>query len=102
MSKRKYNSVSEDKLKKALEEVAGGVSQRDVAKKYATPRGTLQNKISKRNTKACGHSTVLTQEEAYTIVAHVIALGDWGFPLDHTGERCILKTYLMASHVSLV
>lgn len=83
--KRKYCSVSEQTMKQALSDIEKGKSQRFVCQKFGIPRGTLQNKLAGRHENKPGHPTILTQVEEEAIVAHVIKLGDWGFPLDSTG-----------------
>ena len=85
--KRSYATASPTKLERAVTEVEAGSSQREVAKKYDIPRGTLQNKLKKRYAKRYGRPTILSDAEEIVIVEHVAIMAKWGFPVDHTGRR---------------
>jgi len=74
--------------------LAAGKSQREVAKKYNVSRGTLQNRAAGRHKLKPGRQTVLTQVEELAIVDHITKLAQWGFPLDKTDLRMIVKVYL--------
>ena len=77
-------------LKKAIDEVKKGVSQREVCKMYNIPRSTLQNKLKGAHSLNPGRRTVLSADEEKSIVDHVICVANWGFPLDSLGQLSYL------------
>jgi len=91
---RRYASVTQVKLEKAIFELNSGRSQRYVCAKFNIPRGTLQNKLAKRHGKIPGHQTALSDVEEKAMVQHLTTLADWGFPMDKSDLRIFVKGYL--------
>ena len=94
---RKYSVTDNDTLQQAMSELKQGKSQRSVAKKYNISRGTLQNRVAGRGRHSTkpGHPPVLAEEEEEdSIVKHHLKLSDWGFPIDKTDLRMLVKAYL--------
>ena len=91
---RRYASVTQVKLEKAIFELNSGRSQRYVCAKFNIPRATLQNKLAKRHGKIPGHQAALSDVEEKAMVQHLTTLADWGFPMDKSDLRIFVKGYL--------
>lgn len=92
--KRRYTVQSEEVIAAALAAIRDGESQVAVARRFGISRGTLQNKLKKSHSKNVGRPTVLSEVEESAFVDHIIVMADWGFPVDRTDVRMLVKAFL--------
>lgn len=60
---RTYRQYSDEDMKKALEAVKNGMSQKAASERFKIPRITLLDKVHGNHLLKPGHPTVLTEEE---------------------------------------
>ena len=90
-----YRNYSEDNLLRALDELRRKtISLRKAEEKYNIPIITLRRKLRNENPGKPGKPTVFSQEEEQLLVAHIIALSTYGFPITSFDLRCIVSSYL--------
>jgi hypothetical protein len=94
MGSTRRKQYSDSNLKKAVDAVAAGMSQREAAQTFGIPRVTLQHKVTKKHTLSMGGQPVLTDNEEKVIAHNVATMGDWGFPVDALDLRMLVKRYL--------
>ena len=68
-----------------------------LSKKFNIPRSTLQNKINSTHSKQVGRPRTFTPQEETSFVAHLLSVSEWGFPLDGTDLKYLVKGYLDTS-----
>jgi hypothetical protein len=91
LASRPYSSYSPSQLEDAIRLNQSG---RKVAKISGICRQTLAKKIQGKHKNKPGGQPVLTQEEETVVAHHIIALSEYGFPIDSTELRMIVKHYL--------
>ena len=93
---RKYASTyTKAALENAISSVAtGSLSLREAGKQFATPLGTLHNKLHKRHGRSFGGQTVLTQDEKSRLVSLLQTLSVWRCPIDQYELRMLVKSML--------
>lgn len=92
---RRYKNYSDEKLSKIVSEIqAGKISLNKASMKYAISKGTLSHKINKKHIKSIGRSRVLSLIEEESIVKHVVAVSEWGFPFTQMDLCQLCKLYL--------
>ena len=91
---RAYGNYSPEQLAKALAAIRGGISQARASRKFKICRGTLQNKMFGKHTKAVGHPVVFTQQEEQLVTHTLTTVSNWGFPLTKVDIREVLHKYL--------
>ena len=92
---RRYADYTEEKLQECLDEVrSGALSHRKAEEKYNIPRRTILNKLKKRYARKPGGQPVFSTQEEEDFVQCIIALGEFGFPVDTQEVRHIIKDYL--------
>lgn len=78
--------------------IQNGASIRNTASQSGIPRGTLQNRLHKRNNKPKrGPPTVLTEDEEKSIVKWILSNHRKGFPRRRLDLRSIVKNFMDAS-----
>jgi hypothetical protein len=85
---------SEEAMQRAIDDVNGGMSQRDAAAAHSVPRQTMADKIKGKHRLSSGGQPVFTEAEEITIAKNIATLGDWGFPVNTTDVRLMVKHYL--------
>jgi len=70
------------------------MTQREPEKAYYIPRRTIINKLKQHHLLPVGRPKVFSDEEENSFVGNIIAMSDYGFPIDHTDLRFIIKSYL--------
>lgn len=70
------------------------ISVRAAALKYGIHRNVLSNKLKNKAPKKCGGQTIFTEDEEAVIVAHIVTLSSYGFPVNKRELRFIVKSFL--------
>lgn len=92
---RRYKSYSTENLLKAIQQIQKGkISINRASKDYGIAKGTLINKIRNKHTNKVGRPLVLTKNEEYCIVQHMIAVSEWGFPFTRADLCQLVKICL--------
>lgn len=92
---RHYHDYTEETLNKCLSDIKNKVmTQRDAAKAYNIPRRTINYKLKEKHTKSFGRPKAFSGEEEKSFVDHIIKMSEFGFPVNKTDLRHILKSYL--------
>lgn len=96
---KRYKKYNKELIKQALDELAlGNYSLGAIAKKFKISKSVLCRHKNK-DMKPHGRPTALTTEEEKYIVENLNICGDWGYPLDTTDLRYIIKMYLDAMNI---
>lgn len=92
---RKYHNYTNDTLNKCLMDIKNKVrTQRDASKFYNIPRRTINYKLNDKHTSPFGRPKVFTVDEEKLFVDHIVSMSEFGFPIDKTDFRFIVKSYL--------
>lgn len=92
---RNYQNYTEETLNKCLNDIRNKVrTQRDAAKFYNIPRRTINYKLKGQHIKSFGRPNVFTEKEEKQFVDHIVLMSEYGFPVDKTDFRFIVKSYL--------
>lgn len=95
---RNYRTYSDAQLSEAVEKIRSReISLRGASIAYNIPRGTLSNRLNKRHQNVPGHPTVFSVAEEKSLIAHITAVSDWGFPFTILDMRFLAKCYLDTS-----
>jgi len=79
----------------AVNDVSMGLlSNQDSAVKYRVSKSTVSRKVLHKNNSTVGHPTAFSNSEETAIVKHLIAIGEWGFPMNLLNLRLLGKLYL--------
>ena len=90
-----YCNYDENKLADAVKAIKSGkMSYRKAQEYFRIPRSTLENKVNRTNPKSIGTPSVLNKEEEKMLVHGILRAAHWGYPLDSTDIRGIVKGYL--------
>ncbi|XP_066943531.1 uncharacterized protein [Macrobrachium rosenbergii] len=85
----------ETKFQEACDAIRkGDLSVRQAAFQYGFSKSTLHDAVTRKHIKKSGGQTILTNEEEAIIVDHLLTLSQWGFPLDMSDLRVLIKMYL--------
>ncbi|XP_047130715.1 uncharacterized protein LOC124810243 [Hydra vulgaris] len=99
---RKYVDYSPKKLQQCLSAInEGRMSQREASKHFEICRNTIQNKLKLKHNQNPGHPTIFTASEESAFVAHIVAVSEFGFPLDELDFRFIVKDYLTSQNKTI-
>lgn len=82
ITNRGYRKYTKEKLNEALSLIRDGLSVREVSKLSKIPRSTLNNRATGRHSKTAGGQTVLVEKDEEDLIAYIVLLSEWGFPLD--------------------
>ncbi|CAG4979283.1 unnamed protein product [Parnassius apollo] len=94
-----YKKYDDQVIKQALDEIAlTNNSLSAVAEKYNIANSVLC-RHKNREMKPHGRPTALTKDEELYLVEHLNICGDWGYPLDTTDLRYIIKMYLDSMNI---
>lgn len=97
---KRYKKYDDLVIKQALDEIAlTKNSLSAVAQKYNISKSVLC-RHKNRNMKPHGRPTALSKEEELYIVENLNICGDWGYPLDTTDLRYVIKMYLDSMNIS--
>lgn len=97
---RKYLDFRQDDLEDALREVStGNLSIRMAAERYGVPKSTIHRKFHGKNFRKPGRQTIFSEADEKHIVHGILTASKWGFPLNGTEIRNIIKTFLDAKGV---
>lgn len=90
-----YKKYDKTVMKQALDELTLNrhVTIRSIAEKYNISRSVLQ-RHSNRQMRSPGGQTALTKETEDYIVLNLNTCAEWGYPLDITDLRLLVKSYL--------
>lgn len=92
---RPYKNYTEENLQEALLAIRNKtLSIRNAASKYRIPKNTLHLKSQEKHTKSVGRATVFSMEEEEQMVAHVVAVSNYGFPVNTFDLRSVVKSFL--------
>ncbi|CAM1319939.1 Uncharacterised protein r2_g2829 [Pycnogonum litorale] len=92
---RNYKSYTQADLDKALGKIKrDNWSVRKASKEYKIPLGTLSHKLNQKHNMIPGHPTVFTPIEEQSVVTHIQAVAEWGFPFDTFDLRIPARTLL--------
>lgn len=92
---RNYRNYTDETLNKCLNDIVNKIiTQREAEKMYKIPRRTLNYMLKKMHCNNWGRPTILTENEEKCFTAHIIFMSDYGFPVDKTDFRYIVKSYL--------
>lgn len=70
------------------------MSIRNAASKYGIPKNTLHLKSQEKHTMSVDRATVFSAEDEEQFVAHIVAVSNYGFPVNTFDLRCVVKSYL--------
>ena len=90
---RRYLDFNEDNLQAGIKAVQEGMSRREAEQEFGIPRTTLGRRL-KGQSSTPGRPPVLTMVEENVIVDRIQLMCGWGFPLDGTDLRYLVKCYL--------
>lgn len=88
---RHYHNYTEETLNKCINDVMTQIQAEQV---YNIPRRTINYKLLGKHSKSFGHPNAFNEEEEKNVVDHIIKMSDFGFPVNKTNLRHILKSYL--------
>lgn len=92
---RTYRNYTDEILKTCLNDIINKkITQREAEKLYNIPRRTLNYKLKKHHGNHWGRPTIFSEDEEKCFTSHVILMCDYGFPVDKTDFRYIVKSYL--------
>lgn len=103
LGSRKYKDYTEQELSEALQKIrTGELSQRAASETYNIARSTLQLNLKLGDRKKChGGQTALSTDEEKLIVANLLTISEYGFPIDQYELRVLVKNYLDRKGVRL-
>ena len=88
------HKYSAETIRKALKDVKDKtMTLNEASVKYGVPKTTLYDRMTTASDKV-GRPTVLTAEEEDIIAERLIILGEWGFPLNVSDLKHLIKAYL--------
>lgn len=92
---KQYKKYDKTVMKQALDELTLNrhATIRSIAEKYNISRSVLQ-RHSNRQMRSPGGQTALTKETEDYIVLNLNTCAEWGYPLDITDLRLLVKSYL--------
>lgn len=92
---RNYRNYTDETLNKCLDDIMNKkITQREAEKLYNIPRRTINYKLKKQHDNNWGRPTIFTENEEKCFTEHIIYMSDYGFPVDKTDLRYIIKSYL--------
>jgi len=92
---RPYVAYSEENLENAMRDICtGNLTQRQASVKYGIPRSTLKYKLKGAHGGKPGGPTIFSQQEEEMFQAYVTTASSYGFPVDETDLRFIVKAYV--------
>jgi helix-turn-helix, Psq domain len=92
---RKYHAYSESSVEKAVRKIKSGkLSLRQASKKFNVPKSTLSNRARGVHSGKPGHSTAFSEQEEQSLLNHIQAVSDWGFPFTTLDMRFFAKSFL--------
>ena len=99
---RNYRRYSKNDLAKAVSEVkAKKLTQRQASENYGIPLGTINNKVHRKHEKKSGGQSAFLSEEEDILVAHILTLSDWGFPLEVVDLQVLVKNLLQKTRKTI-
>ena len=80
-TKSRRCQYTEETVKKAIEAVRDGMTQREASKRFSIPRATIGDKIASHHTSTFGGQCipVLSDGEEKTIARSICTMDDWGY-----------------------
>lgn len=84
---------SEENVQAAITAIQEGMSRREAEMEFGVPKTTLGRRLKGPSNKP-GRPPVLTAEEETIIVDRIQIMCQWGFPLDGSDLRQLVKNYL--------
>ena len=92
---RSYHALNE-----ALTAVASNrMSQEEASKVFKIPRQTIGTKLSGKNAVNVAAPLTFTHKEEELFCIQVIAMCNWGFPIDTFDLRMIVAAYLSINNI---
>jgi len=92
---RQFHDYTEETLNKCLSDIKNKVmTQRNATKVYNIPCRTINYKLEEQHTKSFGQPNAFSEAEEKSFVDHIIKMSEFGFPVNKTDLRHILKSYL--------
>lgn len=91
---RLYKDYTKNNLANCLKAINNGLPHRKAAKEYGIPRSTISNKISGKCSLSVGGQPTFSPDEEAMFVKCVVAMCDYGFPVNEEDLRHIVKNYL--------
>jgi len=92
---RTYRNYTDEILKTCLNDIINKkITQREAEKLYNILRRTLNYKLKKQHGNHWGRPTIFSEEEEKCFTSHIILMSYYGFPVDKTDFRYIVKSYL--------
>lgn len=90
-----YKKHKHEDIRTALIDIESGLSLRKAAEKHGIHYSILYRHLKKgASMKAQGGQTALTSEEEKLFVERIVICGDWGYPIDSTTLRLLVKDFL--------
>jgi len=94
LGSRKYKNYSDETLQKCLIEIKNKtITQREAERTYGISRRTINYKLKNLHNLKIGRPTFADNEEE-SFVDHIIVMSNYGFPIDKTDLRHIVKSFL--------
>lgn len=94
LGSRRYSDYTDEQLKECLASVKAGLSLRKAEIKYQICRKTIQNKLKMKHPLPCGRPRIFSVDEETLFADSIILMSEFGFPVDATDTRHIIKSYL--------
>ncbi|MBW0542730.1 hypothetical protein O181_082445 [Austropuccinia psidii MF-1] len=92
---RPYKNYSEHTLQRCLLAVkTKHMTQREAEKAFKISRRTIINKLKAHHVQPVGRPTVFTEQEENNFVGNIHVMSEYGFPIDKTDLKFIIKSYL--------
>ncbi|CAI6374493.1 unnamed protein product [Macrosiphum euphorbiae] len=92
---RLYKNYTEHTLQRCLLAVkTKQMTQQEAEKAFKIPRLTIINKLKAHHVQPVGRPTVFTEPEENNFVGDIHVMSEYGFPIDKTDLKFIIKSYL--------
>jgi len=98
LGSRTYRSYTSQQLEEAVKKIkTGALTLRKASEKYKISRGTLSNRVRGLHKNKPGHPNVFSEHEERSLVSHITAVSEWGFPFTTMDMRFVAKSYIDAA-----
>lgn len=92
---RNYRNYSDETLEQCLNEIKNKtMTQREAELAYGVSRRAINYKLKNIHNLKVGHPEIFSNNEEKSFVDHIITMSNFGFPVDKSDLRYILKSYL--------
>lgn len=92
---RLFRNYKEESLNEALQAIRNKtLSIQAASSTYGIPKNILHLKSQEKHFNAVERAPVFINKEEQLLLGHIVAVANYGFPVDVFELRCIVKSYL--------